>query len=99
MSFDTAATPDRAVSASGSKARQRRWRACASIVADPRHEFVTVLVDRPQPPLPPTEPWQAGYCGPEELDLLVGPERQDRANADQAMAIFRSIVTRSDLSP
>ncbi len=71
----------------------------ASIVADPRHEFVTVLVDRPQPPLPPTEPWQAGYCGPEELELLVGPERQDRANADQAMAIFRSIVTRSDLSP
>ncbi len=70
-----------------------------SINSDPRHEFVTVLVDRPQPPLAATEPWQAGYCGPDELDLLVGPERQDRADADETMTIFRGIVSRSDLSP
>jgi hypothetical protein len=40
--------------------------------------------------------WQAGYCGPFELDLLVGPERCD---ADQAMASFRAILSRADLSP
>lgn len=70
-----------------------------SIGRDPRHEQVTVLVDRPQPALPATEPWQAGYCGPDELDLLIGSGRQNRLNGDEAMAIFRSIVTRSDLSP
>jgi Sensors of blue-light using FAD len=67
-----------------------------SIIGDKRHEFMTVLVDRPQPPSIAKEPWQAGYCGPDELDSLVGPERP---GADEAMAIFRSIVTRSDLSP
>ena len=67
-----------------------------SIVADPRHEFMSVLVDRPQPPLIAKEPWQAGYCGPDELDLLIGPER---AKAHETMAIFRAIVTRSDLAP
>lgn len=70
-----------------------------SIVADPRHGFMSVLVDRPQPPLMAKEPWQAGYCGPEELDLLIGAERQDRADADETMAIFRAIVSRSDLAP
>ena len=34
--------------------------------------------------------------GSDELDLLVGPERCD---ADQAMAMFRAILTRADLSP
>jgi Sensors of blue-light using FAD len=67
-----------------------------SITSDPRHEFMTVLVDRPQLALPMKEPWQSGYCGPDELDLLIGPERP---GADEAMAIFRSIVRRSDLSP
>jgi Sensors of blue-light using FAD len=67
-----------------------------SITRDPRHEFMSVLVDRPQPPAVAIEPWQAGYCGPDELDLLTGPERP---NNDQTMAIFRAIVTRSDLSP
>jgi hypothetical protein len=67
-----------------------------SIAADPRHEFMSVLVDRPRPVPITKEPWQAGYCGPDELDLLLGPERR---NADEAMAIFRGIVTRSDLSP
>ena len=70
-----------------------------SIIADPRHEFMSVLVDRTRPPLAPRETWPAGFCGPDELDLLLGPERQDRSNADEAMAIFRGIVTRSDLSP
>ena len=77
----------------------RPGRVIESIGRDPRHEQVTVLVDRPQPALPATEPWQAGYCGPDELDLLIGSERQNRLNGDEAMAIFRSIVTRSDLSP
>ncbi len=67
-----------------------------SISTDPRHEFMTVLVDRTQPLVIAKEPWQAGYCGPDELDLLTGPER---ASADETMAIFRGIVTRSDLSP
>jgi Sensors of blue-light using FAD len=67
-----------------------------SIEKDPRHEFMTVLVDRPSAAAARPEPWQAGYCGPDELDLLVGPER---LAADQAMAVFRSIVTRSDLAP
>jgi Sensors of blue-light using FAD len=68
-----------------------------SIASDSRHEFMSVLVDRPLPaPASAHEPWQAGYCGPDELDLLLGPERLD---ANQTMAIFRGIVTRSDLSP
>jgi Sensors of blue-light using FAD len=68
-----------------------------SIEKDPRHEFMSVLVSRPQAALATrTEPWQAGYCGPDDLDQLVGPERLD---ADEAMAIFRRIVSRSDLSP
>ena len=67
-----------------------------SISSDPRHEFVTTLVDRPQPVSAAREPWQAGYCGPEELDLLFGPDRPD---ADEVIAIFRRIVSRSDLSP
>ena len=67
-----------------------------SIASDPRHEFMTVLVDRPHPGPTTLEGWQAGYCGPFELDLLVGPERCD---ADQAMAMFRAILTRADLSP
>jgi Sensors of blue-light using FAD len=67
-----------------------------SIANDPRHEFMTVLVDRPQAGSTTLDVWQAGYCGPFELDLLVGPERID---ADQAMAAFRAIVTRADLSP
>jgi Sensors of blue-light using FAD len=67
-----------------------------SIEKDPRHEFMTVLVDRPSAALVKREPWQAGYCGPDDLDPLVGPERLD---ADAALAVFRSIVTRADLSP
>ena len=67
-----------------------------SIANDPRHEFMTVLVDRPQPGSTTLDVWQAGYCGPFELDLLAGPERID---ADQAMGAFRAIVTRADLSP
>jgi Sensors of blue-light using FAD len=67
-----------------------------SIANDPRHEFMTVLVDRPQSGATTQDVWQAGYCGPDELDLLLGPERLD---ADQAMAVFRAIVTRADLSP
>ncbi len=67
-----------------------------SITKDPRHEFMTVLVDRPHPGPTTLVGWQAGYCGPFELDLLVGPERCD---ADQAMAVFRAILTRADLSP
>jgi Sensors of blue-light using FAD len=67
-----------------------------SIVRDPRHEFMSVLVDRPKPLAGARELWQAGYCGPDELDLLLGP---DRMQDDETMAIFRSIVTRSDLSP
>ncbi len=67
-----------------------------SIVEDPRHEFMSVLVDRPQPALRTTPQWQAGYCAADEFDLLLGP---DRIDADEAMAIFRGIVTRSDLSP
>jgi Sensors of blue-light using FAD len=67
-----------------------------SITHDPRHEFMSVLVDRAQPPRTRREPWQAGYCGPDELDLLLGPER---VGDDETMAIFRAIVRRSDLSP
>ncbi len=67
-----------------------------SIVGDPRHEFISTLVDRPQPAVTATGSWQAGFCGPDELELLVGPERP---SADEAMARFRGIVTRSDLSP
>jgi Sensors of blue-light using FAD len=67
-----------------------------AIEKDPRHEFMTVLVDRPCSAAAKPEPWQAGYCGPDELDLLVGPDRPD---ADQAMAVFRRIVSRSDLAP
>lgn len=67
-----------------------------SITNDPRHEFMSVLVDRPRAGSKMLDVWQAGYCGPDELDLLVGPERLDD---DQAMAVFRAIVTRADLSP
>jgi Sensors of blue-light using FAD len=67
-----------------------------SIERDPRHEFMTVLVDRPSAALAKPEPWQAGYCGPDDLDQLVGPER---LGADAALAVFRSIVSRADLSP
>jgi Sensors of blue-light using FAD len=67
-----------------------------SIANDPRHEFMHVLVDRTQPGSTTLDVWQAGYCGPFELDLLAGPERLD---ADQAMATFRAILTRADLSP
>jgi Sensors of blue-light using FAD len=66
-----------------------------SIVADPRHEFISVLVDRPRAAAALTGPWQGGYCGPDELALFFGPERPD---AEAALAIFRSIVTRSDLA-
>jgi Sensors of blue-light using FAD len=76
--------------------RESLARVREAIAADPRHEFMSVLVDRPQPQLIAKEPWQAGYCGPDELDLLLGPERP---SADEAVAIFRAIVTRSDLSP
>ncbi len=67
-----------------------------SITNDPRHEFMHVLADRPQAGPMTLDDWQAGYCGPFELDLLVGPERCD---ADQAMAAFRAILTRADLAP
>jgi Sensors of blue-light using FAD len=67
-----------------------------SIANDARHEFMAVLVDRPQAGSKTLDVWQAGYCGPDELDLLLGPERQ---SDDQAMAVFRAIVTRADLSP
>jgi Sensors of blue-light using FAD len=67
-----------------------------SIVEDPRHEFMSVLVDRPLAGPTTQQAWQAGYCGPDELDLLTGPERLD---ADQALAVFRAIVMRADLSP
>ena len=67
-----------------------------SIANDPRHEFMTVLVDREQAAPTTQGIWQAGYCGPFELDQLVGPERID---ADQAMAVFRALLTRADLSP
>jgi Sensors of blue-light using FAD len=67
-----------------------------SIANDPRHEFMSVLVDRPLPAATTQEVWQAGYCGPDELDLLLGPERLDE---DQAMAVFGAILTRADLSP
>jgi Sensors of blue-light using FAD len=67
-----------------------------SIAKDPRHEFMTVLVDRPQAGSALLDAWQAGYCGPDELDSLVGPERPTE---EQAMAVFRAIVTRADLSP
>ena len=67
-----------------------------SIASDPRHEFMTVLVDRPQTGPTTQGVWQAGYCGPFELDPLVGPERID---ADRAMTVFRALLTRADLSP
>jgi hypothetical protein len=67
-----------------------------SIASDPRHEFMSVLVDRPRAALATHGSWQAGYCGPDKLDLLLGPERLDE---DQALAVFRAIVTRADLSP
>lgn len=67
-----------------------------SIAGDPRHEFMSVLVDRPQRGAKTLDVWQAGYCGPDELDLLLGPERLDE---DQAMAVFGAILTRADLSP
>jgi Sensors of blue-light using FAD len=67
-----------------------------SITNDPRHEFMSVLVDRAQPPCTVRQPWQAGYCGADELNLLLGPERVDEG---ETMARFRAIVTRSDLSP
>ena len=67
-----------------------------SIATDPRHEFMQVLVDRPQAGREIDDVWKAGYCGPFELDLLVGPERYD---ADQALTVFRAIVSRADLSP
>jgi hypothetical protein len=67
-----------------------------SIAKDPRHEFMTVLVDRPHAGAKLLEVWQAGYCGPDELELLIGPEALD---ADPALAVFRGIVTRADLAP
>ncbi len=67
-----------------------------SIEKDPRHESMTVLVDRPQAAATALEPWQAGYCDPDELDPLTNPGRLD---ADETLAIFRSIVSRADLSP
>jgi len=54
----------------------------ASIAADPRHEFMSVLVDRPQPGTPTVPGWEAGYCGPDELELFLGP---DRSSADDTM--------------
>lgn len=67
-----------------------------SIANDPRHEFMTTLVDRPQTGEAMLDVWQAGYCEADELDLLVGPERLDD---DRTMAVFRAIVSRADLSP
>ena len=67
-----------------------------SIANDSRHEFMHVLVDRPHAGSTTPGVWQAGYCDPFELDLLAGPESLD---ADQAMAAFRTILTRADLSP
>ena len=67
-----------------------------SLETDPRHEFMTVLVDRPHAALAPTEPWQAGYCGPDDLDQLVGPER---LAPEEVIAKFSHIVSCSDLSP
>lgn len=67
-----------------------------SIVGDPRHEFMTVLVDR-QHSGPATVPrWEAGYCGPDELELFLGA---DRAGPEQTMTRFRALIARSDLSP
>ena len=67
-----------------------------SIANDPRHEFMTTLVDRPQAGQTTLDVWQAGFCEPDELDLLVGPERLDD---DRKMALFRGILSRADLSP
>lgn len=67
-----------------------------SIEKDPRHEFMTVLADRPGDAATAPEPWQAGYCEADDLDQLVGPERLDE---EQALAVFRAIVKRADLSP
>lgn len=68
----------------------------ADIVADPRHEFMSVLIDRTLAG-PPTVPgWQGGYCGPDELDLFPGP---GRFGADETMALFRALIGRADLSP
>lgn len=67
-----------------------------SIEKDPRHEFMTVLVDRSQPVSTHHEPWHAGYCDLDDLDQFVGPASLD---ADAALAVFRSIVSRADLSP
>lgn len=67
-----------------------------SIAHDPRHEFMTVLVDRSHAGPTMQAVWQAGYCEADELDLLIGPER---LGDDRTMTVFRDIVSRADLSP
>jgi Sensors of blue-light using FAD len=67
-----------------------------SIVGDPRHEFMTPLVDRPLAGATTLDVWQAGYCEADDLDVLIGPER---LGDDRTMAAFRAIVSRADLSP
>jgi Sensors of blue-light using FAD len=67
-----------------------------AIAVDPRHEFMCVLVDRALVGAPTAAQWEAGYCGPDELELFLGP---DRLSADDTMARFHALITRSDLSP
>ena len=66
------------------------------IAEDPRHERVAVLVDMPAEAANIERHWWAGFCEAHELDLL---DTELGVRGEVAMATFRDIVSRADLSP
>ena len=66
------------------------------IAEDPRHQSLEVLVDAPAAAADIERHWWAGYCDAHELDVL---DAALGVRGQAAMASFRDIVSRADLSP
>ena len=66
------------------------------IAEDPRHESLALLVDGPAASAEIDRHWSAGYCDAHELDVL---DAALGVRGQAALATFRDIVSRADLSP
>ena len=67
-----------------------------SIAEDPRHQRLRILLDAPAAPAEIERQWWAGYCDAHELD---GLDAALGTRGPAALAVFRDIVSRADLSP
>ena len=66
------------------------------IARDHRHERLLTVFDDTLAVPPELRSWIAGFCGGHELDAFDAP---DGLRGEAAMAAFRSVLSRADLSP